>query len=96
MNNKELTKELEIKISNQKAKDFFGQDIVKKLEEQHMDDFPKYFKEVQNNVWQYGVTSKYIVEFNNKNYVVTMEDNVLVHPLYINVIVGWEEVWNIN
>ena len=89
---KELTKELEYKINNLKAVDFFGKDIVEKLQEQHQDGYPNNFKKIQSNLWQYGDTSKYIVNLNKKDYVVTVEDNILIHPLFINVITNWEEV----
>ena len=78
-------------FSNKKAIDFFGEEIVEKLERQHQDDYPTYYQRIDFNLWQYGSSGYYIVPFKNKMYKVRVEDNVLKDPLYINQIVSWEE-----
>lgn len=77
---------------NKKAIDFFGEEIVEKIETQHQDGYPNIYKETYHKSFQYGDTSKYIVPFKNKKYEVTVVDNVLKHPLYINQIIDWKEI----
>ena len=79
---------------NQKAIDFFGEEIVKNLEIQHLENYPEFYKEINYNEWQFGNSAEYIVPFKGKQYKVKVEDNVLKDPLYINQIVSWEELNN--
>lgn len=78
-------------FSNKKAIDFFGEEIVDKIEQQHQDGYPTFYQRIDFNFWQYGSSGYYLVPFKNKMYKIRVEDNVLKHPLYINQIVSWEE-----
>ena len=80
------------KSSNKEAMDFFGKTIVEQLEQQHQDGHPSYFKRISYKGWSYGCFGEYIVPFENKKYKVTVADNVLKDPLYINQIEKWEEI----
>lgn len=77
---------------NDKAIKFFGEQIIEKLETQHQDGYPTTYKEIYHKSFGYGDTSKYIVPFKDKKYEVTVVDNVLKHPLYINQIIDWKEI----
>ncbi|MBQ7798710.1 MAG: hypothetical protein IJ371_06275 [Clostridia bacterium] len=78
--------------NNQKAIDFFGEEIVENLETQHLDNYPKFYKKISYKQWQFGDIAEYIVPFKDKQYKVRVEDNVAKNPLYINQIVDWEEI----
>jgi hypothetical protein len=78
--------------NNKKAIDFFGEEVVKKIENKHLENYPKFYKEINYNQWQFGDCAEYIVPFKGKQYKVKVEDNVLKDPLYINQIVSWEEL----
>ena len=88
----DIIKEKEEKFSNTEAIRLFGKTIVEKLEQQHQDGYPNYFKRTNHSEWQYGCVSEYIVPFENKEYKVMVIDNVSKHPLYINQIEKWEEI----
>ena len=78
---------------NEKAINFFGEEIVEKIEIQHQDGYPEHYERINYNQWQFGSTGEYIVPFEDKKYKVIVQDNVLKSPLYINVITNWEEVY---
>lgn len=94
MNNtvERIVKEKEEKFGNIEAIGFFGKTIVEQLEQQHQDGHPYYFHRISYNEWRFGCISEYIVPFENKKYKVTIADNVLKNPLYINQIEKWEEI----
>ena len=79
-------------LDNAKAIGFFGKTIVQKLEQQHQDGHPNYFHRIKYDEWRFGCISEYIVPLEDKKYKVTVVDNVLIHPLYINQIKKWEEI----
>lgn len=79
-------------FDNAKAIKFFGKTIVEQLEQQHQDGYPYYFQRISYNQWYYGCVSEYIVPFEDKKYKVTIVDDVLKNPLYINQIEKWEEM----
>lgn len=79
-------------FNNEKALGFFGKSIVDKLEVQHQDGYPNYFKRTYYNQFIFGDIAEYIVPFEGKEYKVIVEDNVMRDPLFINQITSWEEV----
>lgn len=81
-------------FNNMDAIGFFGKTIVNKLEQQHQDNYPHYFQRISYNEWKFGCIAEYIVPFENTTYKVTIIDNILKNPLYINQIEKWEEIKN--
>lgn len=79
-------------FNNAKAIGFFGKTIVDKLEQQHQDGYPNYFHRIKHDEWRFGCISEYIVPFESEKYKVTVVDNVLKDPLYINQVEKWEEM----
>lgn len=84
------------KYNNQKAREFFGDEIVNNLEQQHQDSYPSFYKIINKQQFQFGNCVEYIVPFKGKNYKVTIQDNILINPLYINQITNWIEYKELN
>lgn len=78
--------------NNTKAREFFGDEIVNKLEEQHQDGYPDHFIKEDYRMYSMGDEGIYIVPFNNKKYRVIVKDNVASDPLNINQITEWSEL----